>query len=493
MLTANLAKPAFAQNGTFSLPLNGVNGGQTATRLLYQQSAGGFGAPGTPCTAAAALGGFSPVTPGPLQPHPLLRTGLEQHVNEWPGFIKPMPERILSEDRRYLVQKQVFTLPPLRLQNALLAAYIEYVHPYMPLLELHDLLRVINDRSGASGKLSLFLYHAVMFSATAFVDESLLRDAGYDSRRDARRSFFSRTRLLYDFDYETDRLILVQGLLLMTYWYETPDDQKDTWHWMGVAISLAHTIGLHRDPAKTPMIPRKQKLWKRVWWSCLMRDRLVALGMRRPTRIKSEDFDVPELNEDDFEMGGLPEDHQLLGPPGAECALMRDVALQRELAVMCIEKAKLCMLIGDMLKVQYSVLSRSGMRPEHTTNSTHMLLPNKGSENMDEVEAVDQELRDWYDGLPDVCLHRPLDAEAPIVGAGKPLAVQRNLLHMIYHTTISALHRPLFLPASPTEGPSTPVEVQETARTHPPGFDPRGGGCRGKGTGIPWCHAQRRP
>jgi hypothetical protein len=246
----------------------------------------------------------------------------------------------------------------------------------------------------------------------------------------------------------------------MTYWYETPDDQKDTWHWMGVAISLAHTIGLHRDPAKTPMIPRKQKLWKRVWWSCLMRDRLVALGMRRPTRIKSEDFDVPPLNEDDFEIGSLPEENRLLGH---ECALMRDLEMQRELAVMCIEKAKLCMLIGDMLKVQYSVLSRSGMRPEHTTNSTHMLLPNKNPENMEEVEHVDQHLQAWFNSLPPACLHRALDA-ATLTDGNKALAVQRNLLHMIYHTTISALHRPLFLPASPTEGPSTPLEVQETAR-----------------------------
>jgi len=399
------------------------------------------------------------IPPSPALLHPLLRTALEQ-TNEWPAFIKPIPDRVLAEDRQYLVQKQVFTLPPLRLQNALLAAYVEFVHPYMPLMELHDFLRVVNDRSGASGKISLFLYHAVMFSATAFVDETLLRDAGYDSRRDARRAFFSRTRLLYDFDYETDRLILVQGLLLMTYWYETPDDQKDTWHWMGVAISLAHTIGLHRDPAKTPMIPRKQKLWKRVWWSCLMRDRLVALGMRRPTRIKSEDFDVPTLNEDDFEIEALPEDNALLGP---ECALIRDVEMQRELAVMCIEKANLCMLIGDMLKVQYSVLSRSGVRPEHTINSTHMLLPNKNPENMEEVESVDHRLQDWFASLPESCQHHPLDSIA-ITDANKALAVQRNLLHMIYHTTISALHRPLFLPASPTEGPSTPVEVQETAR-----------------------------
>jgi cell division protein FtsL len=160
-------------------------------------------------TTATALTGFPPVTPGiPPSPaallhhHPLLRTALEQQQqqaaannNEWPAFIKPIPDRILSEDRQYLVQKQVFTLPPLRLQNALLAAYVEYVHPYMPLMELHDFLGMVNDRSGAAGKVSLFLYHAVMFSATAFVDEALLRDAGYDSRRDARRAFFSRTRV----------------------------------------------------------------------------------------------------------------------------------------------------------------------------------------------------------------------------------------------------------------------------------------------------------
>jgi HSP20 family molecular chaperone IbpA len=50
------------------------------------------------------------------------------------------------------------------------------------------------------------------------------------------------------------------------------------------------------------MEPSKKKLWKRIWWSCFMRDRLVALGMRRPTRIKAEDYDVPMLREEDFEV-----------------------------------------------------------------------------------------------------------------------------------------------------------------------------------------------
>ena len=117
--------------------------------------------------------------------------------------------------------------------------------------------------------------------------------------------------MLYDFDYESDRVSLVQALLLLTYYYETPDDQKDTWHWMGVATSVAHTIGLHRNPENTNLDPKRAKLWKRIWWSTYMRDRLIALGMRRPTRIKTEDFDVPMLTLDDFEICASPRVHHL--------------------------------------------------------------------------------------------------------------------------------------------------------------------------------------
>ena len=34
IITANLAKQAFPQNGSFSLPMNGVNGGQATANLL---------------------------------------------------------------------------------------------------------------------------------------------------------------------------------------------------------------------------------------------------------------------------------------------------------------------------------------------------------------------------------------------------------------------------------------------------------------------------
>lgn len=377
-----------------------------------------------------------------------------------PAFVRPLPSKIAAEDVGYLFAKGALSLPAVPLQNALLQAYVEYVHPYMPLMDLHSFLGIVNSRDGLNGQCSLFLYHAVMFAATAFVDMKHLREAGYNTRKAARKAFFQKTRLLYDFDYELDRLVLVQALLLMTYWYETPDDQKDTWHWMGVAISLAHTIGLHRNPGTTSMAPPRQKLWKRIWWSCFMRDRLIALGMRRPTRIKDEDFDVPQLEEDDFEIQALPDNITVIPP---ECTLMRDVAMQRELAVMCIHKAKLCVTISHMLKAQYSVLIRDHMKPENTTNSTMMLFPNKEMDNLDKINEVDMELLAWAESLPLCCQYRtlsPLDVQ----NGKSTMAVQRTLLHMVYYTTISALHRPQFLPSSPLRIPTASRSVQEMSR-----------------------------
>lgn len=380
--------------------------------------------------------------------------------SQLPAFIRPLPAKIAPEDVQYLAIKGALTLPSISLQKALLHCYIEFVYPYMPLIDLRHFLSIVDRRDGVNGQTSLLLYQSIMFSATAFVDMKYLREAGFSSRKAARKAFFQKTRLLYDFDYEQDRLVLVQALMQMTYWYETPDDQKDTWHWMGVAISLAHTIGLHRDPGTTTMSLSKQRLWKRIWWSCFMRDRLIALGMRRPTRIKDEDFDVPMLIESDFDIQPLQEGINVVPH---ECTLIRDVSMQRELAAMCISKAKLCLCISHMLKTQYSVLIRDKMKPENTTNSTMMLFPNKQVENVDSVNSVDMELGAWAASLPDVCRYRPLNP-MDIKAGRSTVAVQRTILHMVYHTTVSALHRPQFLPSSPTQAPTASRQVQEMSR-----------------------------
>ncbi|EZF33974.1 hypothetical protein H109_03942 [Trichophyton interdigitale MR816] len=374
--------------------------------------------------------------------------------NSLPDYIQPLPCKFLTEDIDYLELKGALTIPSDSLRNELLKSYIQYVHTYMPLLDLDDFLRVIM-RNDASRRLSLLLFQAVMFAGAAFVDIKHLQAAGFETRKAARKAFFQKARLLYDFDYESDRVSLVQSILLMTHWYEMPDDQKDTWHWMGVGLSLAHTIGLHRDPTTSNMDAKRQKLWKRIWWSAYTRDRLIALGMRRPTRIKDEDCDMPLLTIDDFDIAPFStEVLQVLG----DCELTQNVRYQKDLAMMFIEKTKLCLCISHVLSAQYSVL---GHKFGGTTETTMMLVPKKTATEACEVRACDIELESWRSGQPDVTVYRPSTSWSLSSGE-EVLHLHRGLLQMIYLTTLSALHRPQVLPANSTT--TIEAELQSFSR-----------------------------
>ena len=111
-----------------------------------------------------------------------------------PAFIKSVPAKYGVDDIAYLAKKGALTIPNLPLRNALLKCFVEFVHPYMPLLDLQDLLQTVEDNDG-KGAVSLLLFQAVMFASTASVDMKHLKAAGYATRRDARRDFFQKTRV----------------------------------------------------------------------------------------------------------------------------------------------------------------------------------------------------------------------------------------------------------------------------------------------------------
>lgn len=189
-----------------------------------------------------------------------------------------------------------------------------------------------------------------------------------------------------------------------------------------------------------------------------MRDRLVALGMRRPTRVKDEDYDVPMLTLEDFDTTPLPESNSIIP---LEYHLVRDQEAQERLAQMCIAKAKLCLCVSHVLSAQYSVLIKNqGMQGlEGNTRSSVMLFPKK-LDQTDEVKRCDEELSEWINALPETCAYS--DEMQEEGSSGPPMFVQRSLLHMIYFTTLSALHRPQVLPSGLQ--PDSSRELQDLSR-----------------------------
>ena len=154
------------------------------------------------------------------------------------------------------------------------------------------------------------------------------------------------------------------------------------------------------------------------------------------------------LTLDDFELAPLPDSIKCLP---ATCRIARDVDAQRQLAIMCIEKARLCLCISHVLSKQYCVLnSNHGLQNDRTTM---MLLPKKLDPETSEVKTCDEELQKWVSQLPEEAKYTDKPSGHPAID------LSRSLLHMVFFTTLSALHRPQVLPNAQGASAATPAKA----------------------------------
>lgn len=115
-------------------------------------------------------------------------------LDDEPRFLKPLSSRIAPEDLEFLRFRGALSTPESGLRNELLRCYIKWVHSFLPVLNLQEFLRCI-AQNDPNGNISLLLFQAVMFVATAFVDLRHLQAAGYATRKSARSAFYTRLRV----------------------------------------------------------------------------------------------------------------------------------------------------------------------------------------------------------------------------------------------------------------------------------------------------------
>ncbi|CAG7923877.1 unnamed protein product [Penicillium olsonii] len=353
-------------------------------------------------------------------------------LDDEPRFLKPLPARIAPEDLEFLRFRGALSLPESGLRNELLRCYIQWVHSFMPVLNLQEFLRCVAENDPA-GNVSILLFQAVMFIGTAFVDLKHLQDAGYSTRKSARSAFFTRLRLLYSLDCEEDRIVILQTLLLMTYWSDPENSpQRDIWDWIGICNTQAQSIGLNKDPSSGEIDIHTRRLRSRLWWCLFSRDRLIAMGMRRPLQVNEGTSSVPMLRLDDF-------DFEPFSPSviaNFRCRQLEDVSHQKRLAIMFIEKMKLCQCIGRVLFAQYTPSQRQFGATNRTTVT---IVPRQASES--EFARCGQKLDSWLSALPKDAQFIP-KTRTNFRDGEDVLLLHGAMLRMLYHATSSALHRP---------------------------------------------------
>ena len=205
-------------------------------------------------------------------------------------------------------------LPETEIVFELLRCYFQYVHPFLPILNISEVLLKAASNDEHVGSL---LMYSIFLAAASYVEPSTLERAGFPSRKSMKQYFYQRAKEIYDAQLETDKTTLIQSAILLAFWYVDLEDQDGSSYWIGIAISLSHSIGMHlqapyeRMPG-CPVSKSQVIIWRRMFWSLYTRDAWLALGLGRPMRLHLDDCDIPMPSLEDvfFDMQQLTADQR---------------------------------------------------------------------------------------------------------------------------------------------------------------------------------------
>ncbi|KAI0452340.1 hypothetical protein F5B21DRAFT_483766 [Xylaria acuta] len=210
---------------------------------------------------------------------------------------------VIHQDVNFLESQGCLRIPTRAILDEFMQQYFLHVHPLLPFLNEGDFWNLYcHHGSGIAGeRMSLLVFQAMLFSCCNFVSKNNIKALGFPNIRSARATLYRRTKLLFDFDTESSLVCLSQAALLLTYWAPNWSlaAKKPNTAWLGVAVHNAKSAEAHMysimpsfSPVTEPIEYKKQNSLKRLWWCCVFRDRLLALGMRRSIQVSRAHFDV---------------------------------------------------------------------------------------------------------------------------------------------------------------------------------------------------------
>ncbi|RCK55270.1 Cutinase transcription factor 1 alpha [Candida viswanathii] len=272
----------------------------------------------------------------------------ENHVELTTDVFDTSDIKLDSVELEILKMRGAFLLPSKELSLELINAYFEHVHPLMPVINRSLFMKKFNDPSDNP---SLMVLHAVLLLGCRASKNPLLLDSNGTNDL-ASITFFRRAKALYETNYESDPVSIIQTLILIGSYWDGPEDvTKNSFYWTRVAVGLAQGFGFQRDVSKShQLMVSEKKIWRRIWWCLFEKDRNVAIAFGRPVVIDLNDCDVPMLTVDDFD------------ETDPELGITDPYPVNETQALYFIHLVKLAEITGIIIKHQYSVKSETMKR-----------------------------------------------------------------------------------------------------------------------------------
>ncbi|KAH6976541.1 fungal-specific transcription factor domain-containing protein [Ilyonectria sp. MPI-CAGE-AT-0026] len=374
---------------------------------------------------------------------------------------------MMPQDVNYLESQRCLEVPTNEILDDFVQQYFLHVHPLLPLLNEGNFWDAFYLRDAdAHDRVPLLVFQAMLFSSCPFVSEKKIKALGFPDIRTARATFYRRARLLYCFETELLPVHLAQTALLLSFWAPNPSEshtlvgpaKKLNTAWLSTAIQHCKDAGAHiqagplPNPLSGQLMDHKQRnLLRRLWWCCIIRDRILALGLRRSLQISRSHFNFDESTGLCF--ADLVDE--------AERSMVYDAKTKWHLMELLVQLAELCSILTDVITLLHPLDD----------------IPNWSRHCLDQCSQLAEcknALRQWY---------KRAAVRFPAFSGSTPgfigdktkelvhdsVILYSNFIYMLYYATIVAIchHEALqvvLAKLSPSTNSHASMSIQESAK-----------------------------
>ncbi|EKJ77435.1 hypothetical protein FPSE_02308 [Fusarium pseudograminearum CS3096] len=214
----------------------------------------------------------------------------------------PDTKDLLPQDLAFLVSQGCFIVPQRAALDDFLRQYFLHVHPMLPILNEKDFWLSYNSvDSDVEYQMPMLVLQGVLFISSGFVSAETIKMLGFPDVHQAKLAFYRRAKLLYDFSCEKSCIAIAQASLLLAHTHLIPrciaGNKPLGSIWLGIAISYARVAKAHcyssLRPSRDTEVAKVQKArntLKRLWWCCIICDRLLPLTSRQNIKITPANF-----------------------------------------------------------------------------------------------------------------------------------------------------------------------------------------------------------
>lgn len=184
---------------------------------------------------------------------------------------------------------------------------------------------------------------------------------GFRDAFEARLNLYRRAKLLFDLDTTSDPISIAQAALLLTNYSSDREPVSQprrstctsltllftlaNTSWLRVAIQYAQQERAHLHNQRTNISYADRQVRKRLWWCCILRDRILPPGVRRSIQITHTTFALqssPPLNALDLE-------------PDLSYSKVYDNTIKKILSKILEKQVKLAIVLTDVLELIYPI------------------------------------------------------------------------------------------------------------------------------------------